>query len=362
MITELFLSNFRNYSSLKIDFSTSVNVFIGKNGQGKTNLLEAIFFLGLLRSFRTSNVKELKKIGSNGFFLEAELNSNKKWSKKIEVEYLDKRRLKIDQVFISKASEFIGQIKVVVFSHDDILLITGNSTLRRRFINMFISTLNPEYLLSLQEYSTALRMRNSALRSFQSGKEDVVKSFEPILAKRGSVIVQYRKKILSILSHEIKKLLGEIAGKPLDFQIRYNVQRSIEYEEQYLNRFESERKKDFYRGYSTFGPHLDDFEFIYNTEQLRSYGSTGQCRLVSLCLKMAALNIFKTTGSGNADIIVLIDDVTGELEDQTKKSFYSVISRAEQAFFTFVEEKQSSDIFLKDACFYRVENGRIIRY
>jgi DNA replication and repair protein RecF len=358
MIKRLYLKNFRNYSEFRLDGLGKINIFIGKNGQGKTNLLESVFFLSMLRSFRTSQISDIKKIGSNGFYAGAELSSLSGYDRRIEAEYGDKRRLMIEGSPVGKASEFVNQIRTVVFSPNDILLVNGSSSLRRRFIDIFISAVHPEYMALLQDYYSAMQKRNAFLRIGEDNKTIAsAKAFEPILAGNGVKIVGFRNKILSELSSNIDGLMKDITGSERGFSLKYNIQRGTERESEYLSRFDQERSRDFSRQYTTFGPHLDDFEFIYSEKTLRNYGSTGQCRLSSLCLKLACIKIMKSSGN-DPKIVALVDDVTGELDIETKSSFYNVIRDADQVFFTFTE-KPDGDEFMSDAKIFEITEGEL---
>ena len=359
MIKCLYLKNFRNYSEFRIDDLGKVNIFVGKNGQGKTNLLEAVFFLSMLRSFRTSQISDIKKIGATGFYAGAELSSRSGYNRRIEAEYADKRKLMIDGSSVGKASEFVNQIRTVVFSPNDILLVNGSSSLRRRFIDMFISALHPEYMAVLQEYFSAMQKRNAFLRMGENSKSVAsAKAFEPILADKGVKIVCFRNEILSKLSSNIADLMKDITNSEREFLLKYNIQRGTDGVSEYLSRFEQERGRDFLRQYATFGPHLDDFEFIYADKTLRNYGSTGQCRLASLCLKLSCIKIMRSSGN-EPEIVALVDDVTGELDNETKKSFYSVINEADQVFFTFTELPEL-DEFLSGSKIFGISEGQIV--
>jgi len=358
MIRGIYLKNFRSYSELSLKQLGKINIFVGKNGHGKTNLLESIFFLSMLRSFRTSQISELKKIGTAGFSLGAELGSTSNSAKFIELEYYDKRKLKIDGNPVAKASEFIHNFRTVVFSPNDILIVTGSSSGRRKFLDMYISSVFPEYMPVLQEYVSALQKRNAYLRMGRNYISEVT-LFEPILAEKGSFIVRFRAEVLKRLSEHMSSLIQEISGLNKDFSLKYSIQKSTSDYQEYVSRFEHERERDFSRQYSTFGPHLDDFEFIYEGKTLRCYGSTGQCRLASLCLKLASVRIMGISVSKEPEIVALVDDVTGELDIGTKKAFYNVLKNAGQVFFTFTE-KPEMDEFLRGSEIFEVSDGKII--
>jgi len=357
MISRLVLKDFRNYIDFDLQLKSRVNVFVGENGQGKTNILESIYFLSMLRSFRTSQVRDIKRLGSNGFYIGAKIDTGLGWQKQLEVEYFNTRKLKVDNNPVGRASEFIRQIRAVAFSPEDISIVTGNSGLRRRFIDMMIATLIPGYLSALQNYQTALKSRNALLRSHKAD-ENTIKAYETILAQNGVVITKYRQEYIKILSDEIRTLLNGFKDGDINFTIRYKVQSGSTNEEAYLKRLDSDRKKDMHRGQTSFGPQIDDFDIFFNSKLLRSFGSTGQCRLISLCMKMAKVNIFSASQDSNDSLVVLVDDVTGELDMQTKSSFYQVINKAEQAFFTFTEEPH--DDYFSDADTFHIKSGTLV--
>lgn len=356
MIKKLILKNFRNYIDAEILIENNLNVFTGRNGQGKSNLLEAIFFVSMLRSFRTSQIKDLKTIGQDISYISAEIACNT-WTEFLEIEVSDsgRRKLKIDNVPVFRASEFIKRIKAVAFSPDDINIITGVSSLRRRLLDMFISMMEPKYLSALHDYSLSLKSRNAVIKS--DPNVNVIKAFEPVMASAGSLIAFHRQQYSVILGSEIDSLLKKFFPEKVSFDIKYHNSAATTDYARYLEIFEKERGRDIRRGYTGFGPQLDDFDFNYNHKLLKNYGSTGQCRLISLCMKMAEVNIL-SAGKDKNNIVVLVDDVTGELDAVTREMFFKVINQAGQAFFTFTEKPE--DNFFKNAAFYEIQNGEIV--
>ncbi|QSH40386.1 DNA replication/repair protein RecF [Lentisphaerota bacterium ZTH] len=359
MIKRLQLNNFRNYKSCEVSLHNRKIVFTGRNGQGKTNLLEALFFLSLLRSFRTSRTNELRRIGSGGFHIGAEI-SRKNYSEILEVDYSEpgRRKLTVDKNRVSKASEFINQLRAVAFTPEDINIVTGNSGMRRRFMDMLISVLQPEYLAALHSYNAAVKSRNAVLKS-PDADLGVVKAYEPIMAQNAVKIVELRQKYCCELESEVNALLSEFSRDKYAFTMRYRGDlNTVSVEEAYL-RFERERSRDIRRGFTGFGPQLDEFEMQLQGRIMRSFASTGQCRLISLCLKLAKVNILCRCCSDDINnIIVLVDDVTGELDAITRHLFFQVINQAGQAFFTFTEKPLDS--YFETAEFYEINNGSIV--
>ncbi|MCF7889484.1 MAG: AAA family ATPase, partial [Victivallales bacterium] len=167
MLKQISLFNFRNYQDLCLNTDSDSIVLYGDNGQGKTNFLEAVYYLAFLRSFRISSIRSLKRITTNGFYVSGLISlKNCSWDRKIEVEYINnRRRLKIDNLPVRKSADFIRYIKPVIFSYEDINIITGSSKLRRRYIDIFISSIDYEYFSALREYTVALKSRNALLKN-----------------------------------------------------------------------------------------------------------------------------------------------------------------------------------------------------
>ncbi|MBR9705632.1 DNA replication/repair protein RecF [Candidatus Pacearchaeota archaeon] len=357
MIKKLVLSNFRNYKKTEISFNSQNIVFTGRSGQGKTNLLEAIFFLSVLRSFRTSKTSDIKKIGENSFYLGAEIKKEK-WNEFIEIKYGEKRqrKLTIDNLPVLKASEFINQIRTVIFSPEDVNIVTSNSGLRRRFMDILISVINPLYLNALRDYSVALKNRNALLRALKVDLQSM-DAYEDIMAENSFKIIIERQKYSKILIQEVNQLLSNLSNKNL-FNIHYSADIKDISKEFIKNKFYNERNRDLKRGFTGFGPQTDEFELFFDNKLMRSFSSTGQCRLISLCLKMAKLNILCENNNADMEnVLVLVDDVTGELDKVMRDMFFKVISRAGQAFFTFTE-KPNFDFF-ENCEYYNIIDGSI---
>lgn len=356
MIRQIKLKDFRNYDELHLEINSSQNLFIGNNGQGKSNLLEAIFFTAMLRSFRTVRTVDIKKIGSKGFYIGVEAFTGGRWPKLFEIEYFNTRKLQIDGNPVHKGSEFIRDIRTVAFLPDDIDIVTGNSGLRRRFVDMFLAVTDPMYMSYLHQYVSALKVRNAVLKD-RNGDLNVVAAYEPVMAEAASYIVARRKEYAVQLSAEVTLLLNGFHDPGSLFAIRYRTDTDGDVT-LWQKKLEKERGKDKMRGFTGFGPQLDEFEFYFNEKLLRNFGSTGQCRLISLCLKMANVNILAADSNiRKENIIVLIDDVTGELDEKTRNSFFQVINLAGQSFFTFTA--RPSDDYFKNSDVFIVNDGKV---
>ncbi|MDD5697457.1 MAG: DNA replication and repair protein RecF [Victivallaceae bacterium] len=357
MISRLVLSSFRNYDHAELAFNARNVIFTGRNGQGKTNLLEAVFFLSVLRSFRTSVTREMKKIGRTSFYLGAEIEQQQ-WHELLEVDYGEnrRRRLSIDHCPVTRASEFINQIRAVVFSPEDINIVTAHSGFRRRFMDMLISVVEPAYLNALRNYGIALKNRNVLLRTAEPDLS-VLTAYEAVMAENCVEIIPARKKYVELLIREVNGILLNLSDGDV-FDIRYRMEVDPVSAAVIQNKFFRDRNRDFRRGFTGFGPQADDFELYFGKKPMRSFASTGQCRLISLCLKLAKLNILGGGGSSDLEnVIVLADDVTGELDQAKRELFLTMISRAGQTFFTFTD--QPGFDFSGGLEYYEIVNGTV---
>lgn len=356
MIRKLYLQNFRNYRQLELAVNHPVNLFVGRNGQGKTNILEAVFFVGMLRSFRTLQIRELKMIGQKGFAVGAEIANPNGWNELLEIDCSDhKRKLTIDGKVVPKASEFIKRLRTVVFSPDDITIVNGNSSVRRRFFDFLISLVEPDYLASLQSYSTALKSRNILLKR-HSQDYALLRAYETILAREAALITAFRDEYSRILTDSMRQILDNFYDKSGGFRVKYHPVMSSFSEDAFLERFEQDRERDIRRGFSAFGPQTDEFDFFLNHKLMRHFASNGQCRLVALCLKMANVEILSMKENAR-NIVVLVDDVTGDLDPVVKKIFFQKIDKAEQIFFTFTELPDEE--FFGSSSVFQVNDGMV---
>ena len=324
VLKNLQLSNFRSYGNCELHFSANSVVFCGANGIGKSNLLEAIFFLSILRSFRTGSVRELVKIGEKEFRIEGSV-VRENYTESIAVEQRSGggRKLTVDRIPVRRSSEFIREFRAVAFVPEDKWITAGSSCCRRKFFDMFISVLEPAYLLALQRYSTALAQRNAALRL--GAREEAVSAFEPEMAAAATVIGPLRRRYAALMEQQVNELL-----QTKRFQITRQSD-NPEQTDEYLEKLQEYRKKDQLRGFTTFGPQMDEFLFYLDGKLLRNFGSNGQLRLMSLYLKMAEFSLVRKSRAG---VVALVDDVTGELDEENRERFLSLLNNADQTFYT----------------------------
>lgn len=331
LIEQLELANFRSYAAGRFRFSSSRVVFTGPNGAGKTNLLESIYFLSILRSFRTVSGRELVRIGERGFELKARVDKGAYHEElRLAQTLAGKRETWIGANRIRRSSEFIREFRAVVFVPEDRNISGGSSSFRRRFFDMMISTLDGGYLTALNNYYRALSQRNRALK--QKEQAAVAAAFEPEMAVNAPLIARQRRIYAKLIEEEVSRMLAE------DGNLEFRIVCRTDYPEnaaEYREMLERNRPKEQLRSCTLSGPQLDEFDFLLNGKLLRYYGSTGQIRIISLLLKLAEFNLVKR--AAKEPVAVLVDDVTGELDELNKARFFRTISGADQQFFTFTE-------------------------
>ena len=335
MVNSLILQNFRLFESVSLLFESPTVFFCGSNGQGKTSLLEALFYLANLRSFRTSRTSEMIQLHTPSAVLGASVSFGD-WSRQLAVEIGETRKLVVDGKHVSRASEFAGSFNTVTFLPDDPEIITGRSQVRRKFLDMFISMLDHGYFSALQTYYNGVKNRNCLLR-MKDANNDIIRSYHPALAKYGAEIVQAREIHIRILSDFMRNILSDLKPELADLQLKLRTIHDLSDPKIFEEKLDRNLEKDRLNGYTTTGPHLDDFDFVADGKSLKLYGSRGQCRATSFALKEAEFDIVKNHSLSKDNTVVIVDDATGDLDKRTQEAFYHKISEAKQVFCSFTE-------------------------
>ena len=325
VIEKLELADFRNFSCRELAFSHSRVLFTGPNGSGKTNALESIAFLSLLRSFRNAPPRELVRLGAKSFKLSADIRAAHGRERLIVKEDISgKRELFIGKAAIRKSSDFIREFHCVIFSPEDRMITSGSSGHRRKFFDILISTIEPEYLYRLSRYTRALLQRNRALKH----NPVLADAFDAELAEQAPYIAARRMEFTKKIMECVNSLLG--GHNTVEFIYKSD---TPDDPESFLKLLHSRKSSEIRRACTLTGIQLDEFEIIFNGKPLRNFGSTGQLRLVSLLMKLAQFKLFQD--GTPAPVAVLADDISGELDRNNFELFLETISGADQAFFTF---------------------------
>lgn len=322
-ILSVSLLNFRNYASLEFQFPSNVLVLVGCNGSGKTNFLEALSFLGTTRSFRARSHWDVVKWGEDVSVVSCEVENSK--NTRLGV-VLDKKRrsrtFRCNKETIS-VLDFMGKLPIVLFSPDDVLVVSGSPKLRRRYIDVVLSQAHSQYFRALIEYQRAVKHRNTLLASVrdQLSSVDELQFWDEQLVELGVSILSRRFGLLSeynaVLSEQYRVLSAEQAYCFLEYVPSFSFDVQNEATEDRLraafsSALQEGRDKELRYGRTLFGPHLDDFTFYMNDRKLSSYGSRGEVRTMVLALKMAERQYLQRVLS--ADPIMLFDDVFSELD------------------------------------------------
>jgi len=309
--------SFRNLSPLRLEPHPGFNIIEGKNGQGKTNLLEVIYVMATLRSFRETRLRNLIGWEQEGAWIRSEVERDDV-QRSLAVELRsDGRRASLDGNKVRRLSDYFGHFHVVFFGPDDLSLTKGGPAVRRRFIDRAIFNVEPVYLEEVNDYLKALRHRNDLLRS--GADRDVLASFDQAVVKRGARILWRRSLFLQSFRPLFEEVFRRITGGEHEVSTSYQGLASLDeplvesdFEGLLTTRLESSLKRDQRRGHTSDGPHMDDLVFHLDGHLARQHASQGQHRAFALALKIAELQYAKE--ALGSDPVLLLDDVSSELD------------------------------------------------
>ncbi len=358
-VTKIVLRNFRNYVKLSLDFTHSINIFIGENAQGKTNILESIYYAAMGHSHRTNTDTELIRWQENGASISISFSRLG-----IENNLLFKFNTQQKKEIISnsctiKPKELMGLLNVVLFSPEDLMLIKGMPTLRRRFLDMEISQVNPAYYQQLLKYNRILSQRNTLLKKIRENKAtpDMLDAWDEQLAVVASHIVKKRQAAIKKLAMLANLMHRKITDNKENLTVIYQKHEINEIDaDEYKSKLIQFRQNDIWRGSTSVGPHRDDLILSVNSINLRTFGSQGQQRTGVLALKLAELEFIKSE-TGEYPVL-LLDDVMSELDASRREHLINFIQDRVQTFITATEEKYFPD--RKFGKFHHVINGAIM--
>ncbi len=330
-IESVTLKNFRNYEDKTVDFKDGLNIVIGKNASGKTNLLESVYCSGIGKSPRTNKAREMIRWGSDNAYIKVILK--KQYSRHI-VEYFidsaDKKIIKIDSIPLVKQSEILGMLNIVFFSPDEMKLIKESPQERRRFSDISLSQQNKKYLFSLSKYNNILAQRNKLLKESRDIKAlpEMLYGWDVQLAEYGAYIIAKRYEFVEKIQVFAKKIHSEITDEKEDLELEYesNVERgeTDKMKEIFFQKLRANLEKDMNLLYTSFGSHRDDIAIKINGIDVRKYGSQGQQRTVALSLKLAEIYLFESEVGEKP--VLLLDDVLSELDASRRQKLMELSS------------------------------------
>ena len=355
LIKNIYLEDFRNYEKQNIDLSNNINVFYGNNAQGKTNILEALYFCALGRSFRTFKENELIKFEKSNAKIIVEYTKNERDNQiEINLNKNSKKVVKLNGIKINKNSELLGNLNLVIFSPDDIIILKQAPQLRRKFLDILISQLKPNYVHMLSEYNKVLDQRNAYLKTKNTETIDI---WDEQLALYAEKIFDYRENYIQKLKEKMQEIHPKLTNQKENIDIKYksNFKNKIDF----LDNLKKGLQNDLFKGYTHYGIHRDDFEITINNNVLNIYGSQGQHRTAILSLKIAEMEIIKEEILENP--ILLLDDVTSELDLERVNSIFNIV-KDYQVFITCTDINSilKFDCLTKNIKLYNIESGRIL--
>jgi len=362
------LRNFRNYEAQELSFSPSINVLIGENAQGKTNLIESIYFLAMSRSHRTARDRELIRWDSDFAKVNGKL---KKKSHSVPMEIILSKRgkiAKLNHLEQKKLSNYIGQLNVILFAPEDLSLVKGSPSVRRKFIDMELGQMNKIYLYHLAQYQQILKQRNQFLKQAKyDTKYDQIylDVLTEQLAADGAEVLFYRFRFIEKLNEWAQKVQTDISNGKETLKIRYKTTSEITEEltveeifEQLKEIYKKSQKQEIEQGTTTTGPHRDDLIFYVNDKNVQTYGSQGQQRTTALSLKLAEIELMnEITGEYP---ILLLDDVLSELDDNRQTHLLNSIQDKVQTFITTTSLDGVQMELLNDPLIFYVDSGTAV--
>jgi len=316
------LVNFRNYDSLKVKLSPGINVFYGENGTGKTNVLESIYFTALGRSFRSFEDSVMVKHGKIAFSIALNAVEND-IERDFGVEYdmaIRKKKVMINGNRVSRLSQVVGRLPVVLFSPENIMMIKGEPSQRRRFLDDMLSQFEEEYFLTLGKYQKEVSHRNYLLKGIREGriKRENLGVWNEQVMNNGIKIIMARVKAVEELNQVLKE---ELASGKFRVRLAYSSKFYSAFDEESLRKafqehFSSRLEDEIARAATLIGPHRDDLEIFYNDMDAKNFASEGQQRISAILMKLSeGLLIKKKKGSFP---VVLLDDFSSELDEPNR--------------------------------------------
>lgn len=352
-IEKIKLQNFRNYEQLELDLNKNINIIYGNNAQGKTNILEAIFLSSFGKSFRTKKEKEMIKFNEQNAIVEI-FYQKKDREGKVKIEIGNKKQISLNGIKLKKLSELLGNINIVIFTPDDINILKDGPAGRRRFLDMMIGQLRPNYVYNLNMYLKTIEQRNNYLRQIreENKPENMLEIWDENLAEYGEKIYVYRNEFINKIANKINNIHKNITDAKEEIKIEYLS--NCDNKENYLKLLKERRKLDIIKGFTTKGIHRDDFVIYINDKEVSTFGSQGQNRTAVLSLKLSELQVvYDEIGEYP---ILLLDDFMSELDEERRKNFLNNIKNT-QVILTGTDKIELSGV---EYSMFNVKEGKTI--
>lgn len=363
------LSGFRNYQETALTFSDGVNVFLGQNAQGKTNMMESIYFLALARSHRTTSDKELinweadftrvsGKINSKGSTFPLAISLSNK-GKQAKVNHLEQKKL----------SQYVGHLNIILFAPEDLELVKGSPAVRRQFIDRELGQMSAVYLHHLVSYQEILKQRNQYLKEYKASQSFDLVYLDILteqLATEGAEVLERRLNFTEKLNEWATPIQQDISQGKEKLDIQYKTTLSLSNDSQkssiyrqLLDKYEESKQRELDRGTTIIGPHRDDLVFYVNDKNIQTYGSQGQQRTTALSVKLAEIELMKEM-TGEYPVL-LLDDVLSELDNHRQTHLLKTIEKKVQTFLTTTSLDGVDTNLLNEPKIFHVSAGQIVK-
>lgn len=362
------VKNYRNYDQIKLSFDKKLNIIIGDNAQGKTNLLEAVYVSGFGKSFRTNKDSELVHFDEKFTSVKVEIERDNGQLEHIEYRINDKSKKEflINGVNITKISELLGTVNIILFYPDDLKLIKESPVERRRFLNRELSHISKIYCADIIEYNRILFQRNELLKKivYKPEFKDMVDIWDEQLADKGTRIIVRRQKFIEDLNEISHRIHADVTKNVEHLSIDYlssvkNMQNYDTIKSELILMLRKNLDMDVRRGFTSVGPHRDDMDICINKINIKAFGSQGQQRTAALSLKLSEIEIIKKDVGEYP--ILLLDDVMSELDVNRQKDLIYALKDV-QTIITTTDVKNLLDDYINASKIIKIKNGSVLSH
>jgi len=361
-LSRLKIRNFRNLASVDLELSPGVNLFFGPNAQGKTAILEAVSYLGTSTSHRTRRDEELIRWNEPAAYTRGTLDGDEERTLEFGLDR-DGKQVKVGGVVLKRIRDLYGQLRVVLFVPEDLEIVSGSPSERRRFIDLTLAQVQPEHITRLQKYQQILRSRNQLLKRAEGRRfdPDELEIWDNQLVEAALPVFEARQEAVRELGQDLERFHRRMTDERERLEIRYlccvapEEDRTLR--QAYGERLVAARDRDLLQGSTSLGPHRDDLQFLVDGKDLRTFGSQGQRRTSVLALRLAELEWLREKTGQHP--VMLLDDVIYEMDEGRRRHFFEEIERGGQVLITATEVEHLAPLAPK-AKLYNVSNGNVI--
>ena len=339
LITNLNLNNYRSYTTLDLSLDPGVSIFVGKNGEGKTNIAEAVLYLTFLSSHRASGNTPLIKLGNQSAYIRAKVKyPEREILVELEINADKANRAKVNQNQVRSQKEIFGIVQTIYFSPEDLDIVRGDPSERRRFVDQLLTLRSPRIAGVISDYERAVKQRNSLLKTRAS--MDALNPWDKQVAELGGELITLRMLALDELKPIFNQVYKDISDtKPAEIVYKSSIENpslnQSENSEKIMERLVNNRGAELDRGLTLTGPHRDDLLLILGDHLVKGYASHGESWSIALSLKLATYNLLKSDGLSP---ILILDDVFSELDEERRERLAEIAKGADQTIITVAVE------------------------